>query len=323
MTSQSLIGSVWSDSALRFDPTQAGTVGTESSNLLLWLDAADSSTISNSGLSTFQWRDKSINQNHFNVRTSYSAPTYVAATNSTRPYVDFASINVSINSSKAWTTNTAGSALTSTSQRWMYVVYSCPAAAGQPNSRMGLWFGNNAASNLAFGMDMFNSTNGAQLSYWPYTYGTGDITGTANNQPAHTIATVSAGYYPDGANKVAGTPGTVFGQWSLFTGGQGNTMTTRTGIAVNTATTGTGGTGLTLTDFSRIYIGGRRNDGQTMSGFRVYEVLMFSTMDGQQQFSGSSSTPNNFARAKVQAYLGQKWGNLSTCVGFTVGNFMR
>lgn len=58
-------------------------------NLALWLDAADSSTITLNGSTVSQWRDKSGNGRHASQNTAANQPTYTANGLNGKPVVTF------------------------------------------------------------------------------------------------------------------------------------------------------------------------------------------------------------------------------------------
>ena len=119
----------------RFSPTQI-------SGCQLWLDAADTSTLTLSGTSVTQWRDKSDNQNHFSSALVSTSPTTGKYNGLTTIY--WTNTNQQLTSSK-------NNATSGNASRSMFVLQYNPLATSQLYLVTGTESGGNPATAWGYG----------------------------------------------------------------------------------------------------------------------------------------------------------------------------
>ena len=126
-------------------PRQTGFDPRSISGLALWLDAADSTTITLNGSTVSEWRDKSHGSRHFAQSVSVSQPVYTAAGQNGRNCITFdgsRSLSSSLASSE-WSFLHDGSSLYD-----IYVV--CRTASGSTQLRSIMATGNSSRSVRSF-----------------------------------------------------------------------------------------------------------------------------------------------------------------------------
>jgi len=105
-----------------------------STNVELWLDANDSSTITLNGSTVSQWDDKSGNNYHISQATASNQPTYVTSVLNSKNIVRFDGVNDIMSNASAQPV--AGSA-----SRTIFYVFSCNSTFNGSNYEYGLYFG--------------------------------------------------------------------------------------------------------------------------------------------------------------------------------------
>ena len=105
-----------------------------STNVELWLDANDSSTITLNGSTVSQWDDKSGNNYHISQATASNQPAYVTSVLNSKNIVRFDGVNDIMSNASAQPV--AGSA-----SRTIFYVFSCNSTFNGSNYEYGLYFG--------------------------------------------------------------------------------------------------------------------------------------------------------------------------------------
>ncbi len=99
---------------------------TDISGLQLWLDAADTATITQSGGSVSQWNDKSGNANHATQGTGAYQPVTNSKTINSRNVIDFDGTDDRLNFNSTWING---------SQYTVFTVFSASACVGNSSIR--------------------------------------------------------------------------------------------------------------------------------------------------------------------------------------------
>lgn len=243
----------------------------------LWLDAADTTTVTESGGAVSEWRDKSGNARHFAQATAGNRPAYTAYALNNRPVIDFAAdFLTSSSAASTWNFlhNSTGSSV---------FIAAKAGTASDPNALYG-FIGTNANASSNIGCTLFyddrisvprNNATCALVS-----------NGTAGN---FVVNHVQANTWTPNAYQIIGAVtdpnNATTGQRSLFYVNGGSVLTSNTGSnsltnsnATNTLDVGScGGGTFTLT-------GG------------IAEIVIT---------SGLISTPS---RLLIEGYLAHKWG---------------
>ena len=244
---------------------------------VLWLDGADSSTLSLSGTSVTQWSDKSIALNHANIVTS-TPPTYSSSSKA----VVFTAAN---------STGIRGNMSSSSTNASVFIVSSYTYNSGSvANPRLFILGSNNSTDNNMIGQ--LNIID--QSSQYVVTYlgnGSGNAFGVGNYQSGGSISLGTPYMYTN----ISTYSGTAYTNLTLVNGVTG-TYTSKSGtMSPNSSYVGS---------YNRYSVGTYiyttpGPNGDAFNG-NVYEVIVFNTNLGTPQ------------RQQVEAYLSQKWGLTST-----------
>jgi hypothetical protein len=239
----------------------------------LWLDAADSSTITLSSSKVTQWNDKSVNGYNFTQATSGNQPTYSTASLNTLNTITFTSAN------STFLTGTASTTFMGTNSLSVYGVFKT-----NNNTSSSSVFAKSLAGGAA-GRILYAVRDGGNPGYINSGIGT-----TGQNAYANTLSDT----YTAGAWRVHGFVSDRSG-WTTTLFQNGSLIATTT-ITADTTTN--------LTNAYPMIIGGYNTSTGSVSpplgGYyldgAVAEILVFSTALTTAQ------------RQTIEGYLARKWG---------------
>jgi len=249
----------------------------------LWLDAADSSTLTLSGSSVTQWNDKSGNQRNFNQPTSGSRPTYVSNGLNNYPIVRFAS---------AFLSNVGFPLYASASSGMSFFAVFNTTNRNQQTAILAQMLNGTNFTETEIGFSYASGTGYSLTNYGSIGLhrGNGAVTQTASNAINSNVTYV----YSAIASNTGSTPSSI----GLFLNGTQNTS-----IDFNTGmSNGFYSPGSYPIFLNSVYLGARNDRGPINNYLAgdIAELILYNTVISSTQ------------RQQIEGYLALKWGLTSS-----------
>jgi len=262
-----------------YSPSIAPFTPTSVAGCQLWLDAADSSTLTLSGSSVTQWNDKSGNQRNFNQPTSGSRPTYVSNGLNNYPIVRFASAFLSNVGFPLYASASSGMSF--------FAVFNTTNRNQQTAILAQMWNGTNF-TETEIGFSYASGTGYSLTNYGSIGLhrGNGAVTQTASNAINSNVTYV----YSAIASNTGSTPSSI----GLFLNGTQNTS-----IDFNTGmSNGFYSPGSYPIFLNSVYLGARNDRGPINNYLAgdIAELILYNTVISSTQ------------RQQIEGYLALKWG---------------